>query len=788
MTARNERDLLLTVSSTDKRGLESLTPQETLARSQVEILRLGLENSTNVHERRIAASNAARIWRSLPADLQDSYVRLISGIWRCYSATDQRDRANRFAERLISFGQRNGRPSIHAEGLLAKGLSFLSTGDLQKAIDVLELSKALFTSAGRNSHDVVRASILLADAYTFTMDRSSGLALLQRSRELCLRNEDVPLLASVSQTLGILTLVNGDLRASCRYFEFVMKSSELLASGKRMLRGTLGLAKASTRRGGLDEAESLAKKAHRSATQLGLTREAALAHEYLGDVALQRNEWTVAAKHFSAVNKYAVTSSNAVDIFIEIHQKLAELRIAQGEGHHSALHAKKGLKLAEAGGEAEDILALERAVLEVKWINGDGEEALEGLIAHAEKVRELGFGYEHLLTVRRIVVVADSLGKTDVSTEWWARTEVLAETCGAEPLLERWRQERTNDGYLVDGMDPESTPTAAEENYTPSRLAAELPRVDLASFGIITESARIHEQAAWIGRVAPTDVPILIHGESGTGKELFARLVHDLSKRKKEAFVAINCAALPGELLESELFGHRRGSFTGAMTDKIGLFRSAHRGTIFLDEIGEMSPAAQTKLLRVIENGEFRPVGETRIETADVRVVAATNVNLEKAVAAKAFRKDLYFRLKGLEVYLPALRERVGDIPILAQHFLVQANKGLGKTLLLPFDTRQWLMGQPWSGNVRELRLAVERATALAPESGLLHPHHFAYAETVERNSLPDELEAIEKARVKNALEASEWNVTAAAELLGMTRTTLSGRLKKLGLRRPPKQ
>jgi two-component system response regulator PilR (NtrC family) len=417
---------------------------------------------------------------------------------------------------------------------------------------------------------------------------------------------------------------------------------------------------------------------------------------------------------------------------------------------------------------------------------GENEQAIEGLIAHAEKVREQGFGYEHLLTAHRIVTVADNLGRQDIAAEWWARTEYLAESCGAEPLLERWRAERQKEGYLPEVAISTPAPPK-EENYTSSRLSEELPRVDLAAFGIITQSRRMNDQAAWMGRIGPTNVPILIRGESGTGKELFAHLAHQVSDRKDQPFLPINCGALPRELMESELFGHRRGAFTGAVTDKNGLFRSAHRGTIFLDEIGELPPSAQTKLLRVIETGELRPVGETRTENVNVRIVAATNVDLKKAVAKGEFRKDLFFRLKGLEIYLPPLRERVGDIPLLAEHFVKLTNKTLRKSLTLPFDTKQWLMGLPWQGNVRELRLAIERAAALGPESGILQPYHFISEESIERVSLPNELEAIERARVRNALEASDWNVTSAAELLGMSRTTLSGRLKRLGLQRPPK-
>jgi transcriptional regulator with GAF, ATPase, and Fis domain len=208
-----------------------------------------------------------------------------------------------------------------------------------------------------------------------------------------------------------------------------------------------------------------------------------------------------------------------------------------------------------------------------------------------------------------------------------------------------------------------------------------------------------------------------------------------------------------------------------------------------LDEIGEMSLSAQSKLLRVLEDGEVRRIGETRVEYVDVRIVTATNVDLEQAVRAGRFRTDLYHRLRGLEIRLPTLAERLCDIPVLAEHYLSRINSELNKSLELSFETKQWLMGLPWPGNVRELRLSLERAAAIGPESGELLPYHFV-TESMKpaHKPLPLELEEIERARVINALEAAAWNVTAASRLLGMTRTTLSGRIKRLGIRRPGRE
>jgi DNA-binding NtrC family response regulator len=568
----------------------------------------------------------------------------------------------------------------------------------------------------------------------------------------------------VSQNLGILQLHGGNLPAAVACFQYVIESSEILSAKVRGVRGLLGLSAAHLRMGLIREAKATASAAVGAATQLQLAREIALGREYLAGVAIFDGSWKEALISYSNVHRYAV-SSRSPEMQLEVHRKLSEYWIELGNRHYASIHLHKGLRLSEQDSFSEDIYALQRCALEVRWLEGHGDEALKGLIAHANKVRAQGFGYEQLLTTRRIAVIAESLGKLDLAAEWWSRTEFLAEACGAEALLEHWRKQR------------EDTVEQTPEN--------QLPPVDLGAFGIITRCPKLRQQSSWIARLAPTTVPVLIQGESGTGKELFARLIHILSKRKDQPFLALNCAALPNELIESELFGYRRGAFTGAITDKIGLFREAHQGTLFLDEIGEMPPSAQAKLLRAIETGEMRPVGGTKPERVDVRIVSATNVNLRKAVEDGTFRKDLYFRLRGLELVLPPLRDRLSDIPALAEHFVAEFNVRLGKDIELPFETAQWLMTEPWPGNVRELRLVLEQAVALAPSEGPLLPSHFLRRGSRESHaSLPNDLKQIEKERIRNALEVTEGSVTGAAQLLGMSRTTLSGRIRKLGIRK----
>jgi DNA-binding NtrC family response regulator len=241
-------------------------------------------------------------------------------------------------------------------------------------------------------------------------------------------------------------------------------------------------------------------------------------------------------------------------------------------------------------------------------------------------------------------------------------------------------------------------------------LRLRLERLNKAS-GIVTEDPAMKAVLATLDKVAQTDLPVLVQGESGTGKELAARAVHERSPRFAQPFVALNCAAVPEGLLESELFGHERGAFTGALMRKPGLFELAHRGTLFLDEVAEVSPALQAKLLRAVETGEIQRVGGTRPLRLDVRIVAATNRDLRKEVREGRFREDFYFRLNGVTLRLPPLRERPRDVALLAAHFLAAASAG--RKSLSPAAIRK-LESYTWPGNVRELQMVVKRAAVLA--------------------------------------------------------------------------
>ncbi len=318
-----------------------------------------------------------------------------------------------------------------------------------------------------------------------------------------------------------------------------------------------------------------------------------------------------------------------------------------------------------------------------------------------------------------------------------------------------------------------------------------------ASQALLGESDAMAVLREQIRRIAPTDATVLVRGESGVGKELVARSLHEHSGRRTAPFFCLNCAALSESLLESELFGHEKGSFTGAGERKQGKFELAHTGTLFLDEVGELSPAIQAKFLRVLEGHPFHRIGGSTPITADVRLIAATNQDLEAAVKAGQFRSDLYFRLHVVQIHVPALRERRSDIPLLARYFVQQAaQQSLRPIEGLTQAALDRLTGYPWPGNVRELKNTIQRSVILCPGDVLDAPDlHFSQLEegstaallAADADTGQHSLKEVELKHILAVLERTQWNKSRAAEILGIERSTLDRKLKRNNVQRPGK-
>ena len=346
----------------------------------------------------------------------------------------------------------------------------------------------------------------------------------------------------------------------------------------------------------------------------------------------------------------------------------------------------------------------------------------------------------------------------------------------------------------------ESARLEAESREVAARLEAQVATLtrELESTSghrrVVGRSRRWKDVLAQAARVARTETTVLLTGESGTGKEVVARFIHHASRRGAGPFVAINCAALPDQLLESELFGHERGAFTGAVAAKPGRIEQASGGVLFLDEVGEMTPVVQAKLLRVLEEREFMRLGSTRVLHANIRVIAATNRDLHAALQRGEFREDLYYRLGVFEISLPPLRERREDVLELADTFLEQIGETVGKPAAgIARDAKDQLLGYAWPGNVRELRNAIERAVILADGGYIRSEHLPVTGGRPSRQTSGDassvtfppggvDLEAIERSFVIKALRQARHNKTRAAKLLGLTRAQLYSRIEKYGL------
>jgi formate hydrogenlyase transcriptional activator len=321
-------------------------------------------------------------------------------------------------------------------------------------------------------------------------------------------------------------------------------------------------------------------------------------------------------------------------------------------------------------------------------------------------------------------------------------------------------------------------------------VVGERTRNETGFEGIIGQSSPLRRVLNMVEQVAPGDSTVLLLGETGTGKELIARAIHNCSSRRDQSFVKLNCAAIPSGLLESELFGHERGAFTGAITQKLGRLELADQGSLFLDEIGDIPLELQPKLLRVLQEREFERLGSTRTRRVDVRVVAATHCDLEGMILEKQFRSDLYYRLNVVPIFLPPLRKRPEDIPLLVQHFVRRFARKVGKAIdVISSDTMDALRRYPWPGNIRELENIIERAVILNSGPVLRISNHDLSTRIVSGKNADrlQTLEEVDRNHILAMLKETRWILSGpngAAARLGLNRSTLYFRMKKLGIAR----
>jgi two-component system response regulator AtoC len=455
------------------------------------------------------------------------------------------------------------------------------------------------------------------------------------------------------------------------------------------------------------------------------------------------------------------------------------------------IEASKPLVLAvdDEPGVLESYKVVLEDTCEVRTIS-DGMAALK-VLAH-EDIRLVILDLrlpdmEGLEVLQRIKEMDEYLGVIVVTAVGDVKTAVRAMQAGASEYLVKPFDVETLQGVVSRTLERQAL--MKEVLYLRSEVEGYHPFVD-----IVGRDEKMVEIFELVGQVADSDATVLVTGESGTGKELIARAIHQQSRRSQRPFVAVNCTAIPEHLIESELFGHERGAFTGAVQRRIGKFELAHSGTLLLDEIGSMRLDMQTKLLRALQEREIERVGGERTIKVDVRIVAATNADLREMVKSKTFRDDLYYRLNVIPVFVPPLRSRKGDIPLLIQYFLDKYNRQFNRRVRgFSLAVMEALQAYDWPGNVRELENIVERLVVISKHETIqlrdlpldLQSSHTPLIEQLEGEGydLRKAVQQFEREYIRRVLEKTHWNQTVAARMLGIHRNTLLGKIEQLELR-----
>jgi DNA-binding NtrC family response regulator/tetratricopeptide (TPR) repeat protein len=514
------------------------------------------------------------------------------------------------------------------------------------------------------------------------------------------------------------------------------------------------------------------------------SREEAIALEYIGDCFLAQREFEKALENYRLSLRIAESYAPDGDIIPELCHRMGEAMIRLGDPNAAIVLCERGLRVARASNDRYEECATHRVYAMAHRAAGNPKKALR----IADEGIDLGRQYEIPYELGRTLAWAGEMRLQDAASE--EQTHGRRQLWEARGIFERMglaQWVRSVDRLL--GFDPQEE--TASEQSGPSAITGlgDLDRGALR-FGIVTCNDKICDAVEILQSVAPSQIPVLITGESGVGKELLAQALHQMSPRRKAPFVPLNCGAISVNLLDSEFFGHERGAFTGAVASREGILASSDKGTLFLDEVGDLPLQVQAALLRVLETGEVRAVGRDDVRKVDIRIVAATNADLEDLVGRGLFRQDLFYRLNGIRVTVPPLREREEDIKALFRYFWSQLTSSAKKRLKVDEAVESLLCAYNWPGNVRELRNEVARVVALAAEGSVVGLDAFlpqlkqkdVGSLRRERDRREDQSE--ERDQIILALRAHRGNKAEAARSLGgMKRTTLIYKIERLGIR-----
>ena len=571
-----------------------------------------------------------------------------------------------------------------------------------------------------------------------------------------------------TMNLGLVLKNSGELREAERLLRFAHVVSTEGGDSASAARCALNLTTVLIRKGSWKEARDLASNASDTFDSIGLSGFAntarlvkARATRLLGDTRIAFDLLEVALEEAQRLAK-----PRNVILALEF---LGDCDVELGDSGLARERYREALLLARGHGRATDlVLECLRGLAVTELACGEPQSARTLIEESIVIARNQGDTFELATSLLVLRSVLNALDQPQPAFEALKEARELASAIGAEQLAAQALALITKVPEVVSGV----------ETAPPARIS---PPFDSYIPSFLTVDSRVLRALATVRKLAPRRLNILIHGESGTGKELVAQAVHTESGRRGP-FVPVNCSAFPGDLIEGELFGHARGAYTGADRERAGLFEHAHKGTLFLDEIGDMPIKAQARLLRALESGEVRRLGENNARVVDVRVVAATHRDLMTMVGAGEFRLDLYYRLAGYVVELPPVRERVEDAKLLIDHYLARFAREQGKVITMTADLRQQLASHSWPGNVREIRLVMDRLVSLSEDGALLRSLPFALEGEPRPRTLPELLEAEEKRRILDALQSHNWNKQRAAITLGTNRTTLIGKMKRMGI------
>ncbi len=715
-----------------------------------------------------AAERAERVQKDAGADtLPEIRVRLSLERVDALTKLSRYEEAKSVARSVLHTVREIGDRELLAGALFRAGILWKRLGDWMQSRELLEEARGLYTSLGLEPQiaDVENALGILhknlcewAVATHYLRNALSRDRRLGRFAQVAIR----------LQNLGIVHLKSGDWTRAHEAFVEARKIFRQVGNQWGLTTTALSLGTHARLAGRHDDARRLLEEALESALASGMLREEALAREFLGDLAASGGDPRRALEHYRTALTLAERTAPAGDVVSEVLRRMGEAHLQLGELEAARAAVDRCREVCHLLEDRYEGAVLHRVRGLLLDRQGAREEALREWRTAANLLSEMGERFER---GRALFLLAQH----EVDPAEARKAAYRASACFAEMGAETWLGEV--EAWLAEAMADRPAPAvgAARRGRLVARRRAE-------SHGMVGISRGLSRALDLVERAAITDLTALITGASGTGKELIARAIHERSPRRDRPFLPVNCGALRVELALSQLFGHRRGSFTGAHADGVGLVEAAHMGTLFLDEVGELPLDVQVTLLRFLERGDYIRIGDTTVRHADVRIVAATHVDLRQAVSAGRFRTDLFYRLNEIEIVLPPLSERMEDVLPLMHHFLrLYAGDA---ALTVSSEAASILTSYSWPGNVRELENCVRRILALREGDGPITAEeltpHLGQLEPGRGTARRAPVE--QRDEVVAALTRAHGNKSVAASFLGVSRKTLYSRMRRLGI------